>query len=141
MKKLIACLLAGVCTAAVAGLEFKNIPENLQKPLQGNALTQAQMDEQGVLRLHMGKPVISELEYTNFIFQGLCAEQWRNPQRFASWAITKVELLNEQGQQGYAFDARGDVCEELGHSGQAGQNYRKKITERTVTCQQGRCGQ
>jgi len=139
MKKWMAFLLAGVCSVAMADLTFKNIPESLQRPLLGNALASAEMDAQGVLHLRSNKPVISELEYNNFVMHGLCSEQWRNPARFAAWNLSIVELWAADGQQGYAFDASGDVCEQLGKFGQPGQNYRKRVAERTTVCQQGQC--
>ena len=116
MKKLLACLLAGICTLASAELVVKNLPPSLERPLQGNGLLAAEMDAQGVLHLRSKKATISELDYNNFVMHGLCSEQWRDPARFASWNLGKVELLAVDGQQGYVFDASGDVCEQLGHS-------------------------
>lgn len=140
MKKWMACLLAGVCSFASADLVFKNVPQDLEVPLQGHALTLAEKDAQGVLQLHSSKPVISELEYNNFVMHGICSHQWRNPARFASWNLSTVQLWAADGQKGYAFDASGDVCEQLGKFGQPGQNYRKLVAERTTVCQQGQCG-
>lgn len=139
MKKLLACLLVGVCTFASADLTFKNIPPSLERPLKGNGLAAAEMDAQGVLRLRSNKAAITELDYNNFVMHGLCSEQWRDPARFASWHLGTVQLLAVDGQQGYAFDASGDVCEQLGRFGQPGQNYRKRVAERTTVCQQGQC--
>src|SRR5574344_1489716 len=115
MKKLLACLLASICTLASAELVVKNLPPSLERPLQGNGLLAAEMDAQGVLHLRSKKATISELDYNNFVMHGLCSEQWRDPARFASWNLGKVELLAVDGQQGYVFDASGDVCEQLGH--------------------------
>ena len=140
MKKRLACLLAGICTLASAELVVKNLPPSLERPLQGNGLLAAEMDAQGVLHLRSKKATISELDYNNFVMHGLCSEQWRDPARFASWNLGKGELLAVDGQQGYAFDASGDVCEQLGRFGQPGQNYRKRVAERTTVCQQGQCG-
>ena len=47
-----------------------------------------------------------------------------------------MELLNATGTQGYAFDARGDVCEQMG---QLGKNFRTFINQRTVKCEGGNC--
>ena len=140
MKKRLACLLAGICTLASAELVVKNLPPSLERPLQGNGLLAAEMDAQGVLHLRSKKATISELDYNNFVMHGLCSEQWRDPARFASWNLGKVELLAVDGQQGYAFDASGDVCEQLGRCGQPGQNFRKRVAERPPGCQQGQCG-
>ncbi len=129
-----ALLLAAAPALALAEVQFTNVPDPLQKPLQGNGLKSAQMN-QGVLRLQMDKPQISELVYSSFIYHSICAEQWRRPQVFSSLGLAKVELLGTQGE-GYAFDARGDVCEQMGR---LGQNYRQLITQHTSTCQAGNC--
>lgn len=135
----VATMIATTSASIAADLEYHNIPKDMEKPLLGNALSKAQINQPGVLRLTMDKPTISELEYTNFVFQGFCAEQWRNPERFAAWSITKVELLNSSEQDGFAFDSTGDICAELGHSGQSGQSYREKIAQRTTNCTAGNC--
>ncbi len=139
MKKIAICMLAAVCSVAMAEVAFKNIPQDLEKPLLGNRLTQAEMTAEHVLRLQMNKATISQLDYNNFVLHTLCSEQWRNPERFAAWKIAKLELLNDKGEQGFAFDASGDICEQLGHFGKPGSAYRQAITERTTTCTQGLC--
>lgn len=75
MKKLLACLLASICTLASAELVVKNLPPSLERPLQGNGLLAAEMDAQGVLHLRSKKATISELDYNNFVMHGLCSEQ------------------------------------------------------------------
>mgnify|MGYP003602013337 FL=1 len=95
----------------------------------------AQLDN-GVLRLQMDKPAVSELVYSTFVFHNICAEQWHHPDQFAKLALAKVELLNASGQQGYAFDARGDVCVQMG---QLGKKFGAFIAQRTVPCEAGVC--
>ncbi len=136
MKKWLALLISAASTLAFAGMEFKNIPEPLHKPLGNHGLKLAQLDKGGVLRVQMEKPEVSELIYATFIYNGICAEQWRNPARFATLALTRVELLDGKAAQGFAFDARGDICEQMG---QMGKNYKTMISERTVACNAGVC--
>ena len=62
--------------------------------------------------------------------------QWRQPQAFAQAGLARVELLNADASQGYAFDARGDVCARMG---QMGQNYRGLITQHTSACTAQSC--
>ena len=135
MKKLLALLVGAACTLAMADTEFKNVPVPLQKALRGNALKTVQLDN-GVLRLQMDKPAVTELVYATFVFHNICAEQWHNPEQFAQLALKRVELLNATGVQGFAFDARGDVCEQMG---QLGKNFRTFIGQRTVPCESGTC--
>lgn len=135
IKKWLALLLGAASTLACAGVEFKNVPEPMHKPLSNHGLKTAQLDK-GVLRLQLNKPVVSELVYAGFIYNGICAEQWRNPERFATLALTRVELLDASANQGFAFDARGNICEEMGHMGQ---NYKTLIGTRTVACNAGVC--
>lgn len=130
MKKLLPLLLASACTLALAEPAFQNVPEVLQKPLLGNGLTAARM-QQGVLQLQMGKPEVTELVYATFVFHSICAPQWRQPQAFAQAGLARVELLNADASQGFAFDARGDVCARMG---QMGQNHRGLITQHTSAC-------
>lgn len=135
-KNLLALLLGAACALAAAGeTQFKNVPAQLQKSLRGNALKSASLDN-GVLRLQMDKPEVSELVYGTFVFHNVCAEQWHHPEQFAQWALARVELLNATGTQGYAFDARGDVCEQMGR---LGKNFRTFIAQRTVKCDAGTC--
>lgn len=136
MKKWLALLISAASTLAFAGVEFKNVPEAMQKPLSNHTLKTAEMDKAGMLRLQMDKPVLSELVYSNFIVHGICAEQWRNPERFASWALTRVEVFDASAAEGFAFDARGDICEQMGRMGQ---KIKPLVDQRSVVCQAGVC--
>jgi len=135
MKTLLALLIATASTLAAAAPEFKNVPAPLQKSLSHHGLKSAELD-QGVLRLRMDKPEISELVYATFVYHGICAEQWRSPERFAGVNLARVELLNTSATQGYAFDASGDVCVQMG---QMGKNYRTLINQRSAKCEGGTC--
>jgi hypothetical protein len=109
----------------------------LQKSLGHHGLKAAQLDN-GVLRLRLDKPTVTELTYSTFIFHGFCAEQWRNPERYTNLALTRVELLDSVGDKGFSFDARGDVCAQMG---QLGKNFRTFIGQYTVKCDAGVCAQ
>lgn len=136
MKALLTTLMmAAACPLALANTDFKNVPPPLQKALHGNALKSAHMED-GVLRLHTSKPEVSELVYATFVFHNICGEQWMNPQQFVQFGLKRVELLNADGSQGFAFDARGDVCEQMG---QLGKNFRSFIGQYTVKCTAGAC--
>lgn len=135
MKKLLVLLMGAASALACAAMEFKNVPEPWHKPLSHHSLKSAQLDN-GVLRLQLDKPEVTELVYSTFIFHGICAEQWRTPERYAALGLTRVELLDAAGAKGFAFDARGDACEQMG---QMGKNFRTFIRERTVVCQGGTC--
>ena len=135
MKKLLALLIVAASTLALAAPEFKNVPAPLQKSLAHHGLKTAQLDN-GVLRLQMDKPEITELVYSTFIYHGFCAEQWRSPERFAGVPLSRVELLNTNSTQGFAFEVRGDVCVQMG---QMGKNYRTLIGQHTVKCDGGTC--
>ena len=141
MKKILVCLLGATCALAFAETQFKNVPEPMHKPLNNHGLKTAQLD-QGVLRLQTNKPAVSELAYASFIYHGICAEQWRNPERFATLSLKRVELLDAAGAQGFAFDANsgvsGDVCTQMRLMGQ---NYRTLIQQHTVQCSAGVCPQ
>jgi len=133
---LIAVLLAGACTAAVAEPSFDKVPKLLHKPLMGNSLKAAEMREGGVLRLQMDKPQVSELVYSTFVYHAICAEQWRHPEEFPKMGLQRVELFNADASTGYAFDTRGDVCERMG---KMGQSYRSLITQHTAACSDNAC--
>lgn len=137
MKKLLALLIAAASTVAIAAPEFTNVPAPLQKSLSHHGLKTAQLD-QGVLRVSMAKPEISELVYSTFVYHGICAEQWRSPERFTGVTLNRVEVFNADGTQGFAFDARGEVCVQMG---QMGQNYRTLIAKHTTKCAAGACAQ
>ena len=137
MKKLLALLIGAASTLAIAAPEFKNVPAPLQKSLGHHGLKTAQLDN-GVLRLQMDKPEITELVYSTFIYHGICAEQWRSPERFTGVNLTRVELLNTSATQGFAFDLRSDVCVQMG---QMGKNYRTLIGQHTAKCEAGTCPQ
>lgn len=135
MKKPLALLLAACAMAAAAEPQFNDVPASMQKVLQGNGLTGARL-ERGVLHLASGRREVSELTFASFIFHTICAQQWRHPEEFARWQLARVQLLDASGQQGFAFDARGDICQRMG---QMGQNYRSVIAERTAACSGGQC--
>ena len=141
MKKLLVLLIGAASALACTAMEFKNVPAPMHKPLSNHGLKAAQLDN-GVLRLQMDKPVVTELMYSSFIFNGICAEQWRNPERFATLSLKRVELLDAAGAQGFAFDANsgvsGDVCTQMRLMGQ---NYRTLIQQHTVQCSAGVCPQ
>jgi hypothetical protein len=136
MKKMLAVWMIGAAsTLALADTEFKNVPAPLQKSLRGNALKTAQLDN-GVLRLQMDKPEVTELVYSTFVFHNICAEQWHNPGQFAQWALSRVELFNATATQGFAFDARGDICAQMGS---LGKKFGPFIAQRTAKCDAGKC--
>ena len=135
MKRLLALLCGAASTLALAAPEFSNVPAPLQKSLAHHGLKTAQLDN-SVLRLRMDKPEVTELVYATFIYHGFCAEQWRSPERFAGVPLSRVELLNTNSTQGYAFEVRGDVCVQMG---QMGKNYRTLISQHTVKCEGGTC--
>jgi len=136
MKKWLALCASAACTLALAGVQFTNVPPALHKSLGNHSLQAAQLDGQGVLRVRMHKPVVSELVYATFIYNGICAEQWRQPEHFAALALTRVEVFDASAAEGFAFDARGDICVQMG---QMGKNYRTLIGQRSVACSAGRC--
>lgn len=138
MKKWLALCASAAGTLAFAGVQFTNVPEAMHKPLGNHGLTTAQLDNQGVLRVQMNKPVVSELMYATFIYNGICAEQWRNAERFAALALTRVEVFDASAAQGFAFDARGDICVQMGAMGK---NYRTLINDSSVACSAGVCPQ
>lgn len=135
MKYLVALLACAASTLALADAEFKNVPPLLHKSIQHGGVTAAQFDA-GVLRANLGKPEVTELVYQTFVFHNICARQWYEPRQFADMGLARVELLNAKGDQGFAFDTRGDVCEEMG---KMGKNYRSFINQRTVACTAGGC--
>ena len=130
---LLALVACATTTLAWANPDFKNVPPSMQKSLHG--ISAAQFDG-GVLRAQMNKPEVTELVYATFVFHSICAPQWRQPQAFAQAGLARVELLNADGSQGFAFDARGDVCARMG---QMGQNYRGLITQHTSACTAQSC--
>ena len=130
---LLALVACATTTLAWANPDFKNVPPSMQKSLHG--ISAAQFDG-GVLRAQMNKPEVTELVYATFVFHSICAPQWRQPQAFAQAGLARVELLNADASQGYAFDARGDVCARMG---QMGQNYRGLITQHTSACTAQSC--
>ena len=136
MKKWLAFLISAASTLAFAGVEFKNVPEPMHKPFSNHKLKTVELDKGGLLRVQMDKPAVSELVYSNFIIHGICATKWRNPERFATLDLTRVELLDANATEGFAFDARGDVCVQMG---QLGKKFGAFIAQRTVPCEAGVC--
>ena len=135
MKHLLALLACAASTLALADAGFKNVPPLLDKSIRAGGVTAAQF-EGGVLRARLGKSEVSELVYDTFVFHHICAKQWYEPQQFANVGLTRVELLNAKGDQGFAFDARGDVCAEMG---KLGKNFRTFIGQYTMACAAGGC--
>lgn len=125
-------LAAGVCAAGTA---FTQVEPTLQQALAHSQLESAQMKE-GNLRVVLNKADLTELSYATFIFHDICAHQWRQPAVFAQWKIARVEVLARGAQQGYAFDARGSACADMG---ELGKNFRSFIMQRSKTCSAGVC--
>lgn len=121
--------------AQCAAVVFDNVAPALQKALGHSSLKSAQM-QKGVLRVVLTKPELTELAYLTYIYHDICAHQWRQPAEFAQWKLERVEVFNASASQGYAFDARGSVCAEMG---QMGKNYRGFIQQRTKACTAGNC--
>lgn len=125
-------LAAGVCAA---GTSYTQVEPTLQQALAHSHLESAQMND-GNLRVVVNKAELSELSYATFIYHDICAHQWRQPALFAQWKIARVEVMARGAQQGYAFDARGSVCAEMGA---LGKNFRSFIMQRSKTCGAGAC--
>lgn len=136
MNKWIASLLLLLATTTVhAGVELKNIPDLLQTSLRNNSVKAAIMDGT-VLRVELDKPTVSELVYSSFIVHAICAEQWRKPEKFSKLDLTRVEVLDAAGTQGFAFDGNAAACAEMGG---LGVNFGVFIGKRTVKCDAGTC--
>jgi hypothetical protein len=135
MKYIVALLACAASTLALADSEFKNVPPLLHKSIQHGGVTAAQFDG-GVLRAQLNKAEVTELVYQTFVFHNICAREWYEPQQFASLGLARVELLNAKGDQGFAFDTRGNVCTEMGR---LGKNFRTFISQYTVACTAGGC--
>ena len=138
MKKWLVLCASAACTLAFAGTQFTNVPEAMHKPLNNHSLKTAQLDSKGVLRVQINKPVVSQLVYATFIFNGICAEQWRNPTRFATLGLTRVEVFDNSAAQGFAFDPSGNICAQMG---EMGKNFGAMIAQRTVPGNAGVCPQ
>lgn len=121
---------------AYADTDLKNVPEPLNPSLRSHGTRSAAMDG-GVLRVRLDKPVLTELGYFTFIYHGICAEQWRNPEKFARMGLTRVEVLDAAGAAGFAFSGDAATCADMG---QMGKNFRTFISQRTTPCEAGRCG-
>lgn len=136
MKHILALLACAASMPALADAEPRNnMPPLLQKSVKGGGITAARFDA-GVLRAQLNKPEVTELMYGTFIFHNICAQQWYEPAQFAAVGLTRVELFNAEGAQGFAFDARGDTCAEMGR---LGKNFRSFIAQYTVACTAGSC--
>lgn len=116
-------------------VEYSNVDASLQKALGHTSLKAAHMNN-GVLRVQLAKPDVSELTYYTYVYHDICAHQWRQPEVFAQWKLQRVEVFNDSAAQGFAFDARGSVCADMG---QMGKNYRTFMQQRTQVCQAGTC--
>ena len=114
---MLALLLSAVCTLAVAETDLNHLPAPLNKSLRGNAIKSAQLDN-GVLRLQMDKPAVSELVYSTFVFHNICADGGTTPTSSPNWHWPGG-TAQRVSQQGYAFDARGDVCVQMGQLGRS----------------------
>lgn len=135
MRKISALAALVLCVGSALAVEYSNVDASLQKALGHGSLKAAQM-QSGVLRVVLTKPELSELAYYTYVYHDICAHQWRQPQVFAQWKLQRVEVFNATTSQGFAFDARGSVCADMG---QMGQNYRTLIAQRTQACTTGTC--
>ena len=136
MKNWIVLGLGCVATVAFASMELKNIPEPLNQSLRLHGTKSATM-EAGLLRVVMRQPTLTELTYYNFIYHGICAEQWRTPEKFAQIGLKRVEVLDAAGVAGFAFDGDATTCADMG---QMGKNFRTFVDRYTAKCEAGRCG-
>lgn len=136
MKRIIiACILGSAAAWSLAAAPLPNVPEPLNKSLTSHGVKSAAWDK-GVLRVQLDKPAVSELVYSTFIYHGICAEQWRSTAAFNKMGLTRVEVLDAAGTQGYAFDGDAAVCAEMGN---LGKKFGVFIGERTSKCEAGRC--
>lgn len=135
MKNWIALGLGCMAIAAFAGTDLKNVPEPLNRSLTSHGTNSAAMDG-GVLRVVLNKPVLTELTYFTFIYHGICAEQWRAPEKFATMGLTRVEVLDASGAAGFAFEGTAATCADMG---QMGKSFGTYIGQRTSRCEAGRC--
>lgn len=135
MRKMVVWMLCCSAVLAWAGTDFKNVPALLEKSLGMHSVKNAAM-EAGVLRVALHKTTLTELTYSTFIYHGICAEQWRSPEKFAKYGITRVEVLDAAGAAGFAFDGDAATCADMG---QMGKNFGTFIGQRTSKCAAGQC--
>lgn len=127
----LACATAG----ASASAPFAGVPEPLGSHLGMHQVKAASWNN-GVLRVQLPNPAVSELVYYTFIYHGICAEQWHQPAVFNKMGLVRVEVLDAAGAKGFAFVGDAAVCAEMGNMGK---KFGSFIGERTSKCEAGQC--
>lgn len=92
------------------------LPVPLQKSLKPLAIASAVVDG-SVLKINTRKPVVTRDTFRFIVKMGVCYPIWNDARNgWGSTAITRVEVRNDIGVQGFAFNGGRKECAELGKS-------------------------
>lgn len=124
-------LLGGLVHSAPV---YKNVPNELHKAIEIFAVERAELKD-GALRVVYQKSLVTEMMYSSFL-QGMCNEWWLRPAALSKLKLSKIEVLNAIGAQGFAYEGGLSTCTELGNLKGDTAAF---IAARTVRCEAGVC--
>jgi hypothetical protein len=113
------------------------LPPALQKSLKPYSISSAAI-ERGALRIAMNRPTVTRAMYSSVVLMGACSPLWNDARKaWGSASISRVEVRNAAGAQGFAFQGGRKECVELGQVSGGDAEVRKYVDARTWVCVAG----
>ncbi|HDR9061254.1 TPA: hypothetical protein QDB03_002873 [Burkholderia vietnamiensis] len=108
-------IFAALC--CVFNVQAGELPAGLQKSLKAFSTVSVTMED-GALKINMRKPVVSRRDvYRLIVKMGACYPLWNDPKNgWGSASIARIEVKNDIGAQGFAFNGGRKECAALGKS-------------------------
>ncbi|MFM0302924.1 hypothetical protein PQQ99_22680 [Paraburkholderia sediminicola] len=127
-------IIAALCCALNAHAD--QLPASLQKSLKPYSISDASI-EGGALKVTMKRPTVTHTMFYNIVSRGACSPLWDNGKAWGAASITRVEVRNATGAQGFAFRGGRKECAELGNVSGGDAEAHKYVDARTWVCVAG----
>ncbi|WP_216857591.1 hypothetical protein [Burkholderia sp. S171] len=109
------------------------VPPALQKSLAPYSIKDATI-EGGALKITVNRSTVTRAIYSNIVTMGACSPLWGDQKKaWGSASISRVEVRNAIGAQGFAFQGGRKECHELGQASgvEASKQY---LAAHTLVC-------
>lgn len=111
MRKILLFMIAALFLNAACA---DPVPPRLMRNLKGHHIMRASL-QKGILKLTTTHAVISHDIYEKIITEGACTVLVNDPEKgWAKARIDRIEVLNQDERQGYAFVDARNTCLALG---------------------------
>jgi hypothetical protein len=129
-------ILAALCLFTF-NAHADQVPPNLQKWLKPYAIKETTI-EGGALKITMNRPIVTREIFYSVVLRGVCMPlQFDEKKGWGAAQISRVEVRNAIGAQGFAFQGGRKECHELSQVSGDREPSQKYVDAHTWVCVAG----